>query len=250
MKSTTLAFLLAFSFLGLNTQTSFAQEIQPDPLSKFLQDMFQMHQGKTLCSDGTASLKSIRANVANYLKVNGLVATATPPVVATALWTLYPCPFSPFRSELRPATANDIEGVWLFPEGSQKLRFGPNSSQKSPAGPLPVKCDAVGYYSNGELRHAVIAGQAKCPFEKAADLDVARKNPRVSNWSLLRDGRIGVTRTDVANHIEEWDVYSVVTPFSVNDVQFVAGDLIAYVRRENGNEAGVATQFRHLQRLP
>jgi hypothetical protein len=40
------------------------------------------------------------------------------------------------------------------------------------------------------------------------------------------------------------------TPFTFNDVQFTAGDLVAYVRRENGNEVGAATQFRHLQRLP
>lgn len=250
MKSTTLVFLFLFSFLGQNMRSAFAQESLPNPLSEFILGMFRMHQGKTLCADGSTMFSSIRSNVANYLKVNDLLAKATPPVVATAVWTLYPCPFSPSRSELRPAGANDIEGVWLFPESSQKLRFGPNSPQKSPAGPLPVKCDAVGYYSNGELRHAVIAGQAKCPFEKAADLDIARKNPRVSDWALLRDGRIGVNRTDVANHIEEWDVYAVVTPFAVNDVQFLAGDLIAYARKENGNKFGAATQFRHLQRLP
>lgn len=115
---------------------------------------------------------------------------------------------------------------------------------------MPVKCDAVGYYPDGELRHAMSAGKSKCPFEKAADLEDARKNPRVASWSVLRDGRISVSRTDVANHIEEWDVYAVTSPFSVYDVQFAVGDLVAYVRRENGNEVGAATQFRHLQKLP
>lgn len=237
--------------LCANPESAFAQERQPDPMTKFIQDMVQMHQEKTLCIDKTSSVQATRANVITYLKTTGEDNSVTPKALATAMWTLYPCPFSPFRQELRPALDNDIEGVWLFPGSSQKLRFPPQSSRQSPAGPVPVKCDAVGYYANGELRHAVIAAQAMtCPFEKAADLDVARKNPRVADWALLRPGRIGVKRTDVANHIEEWDVFSVVTPFSANEVQFAAGDLVAYVRKENGNEVGAATQFRHLKRLP
>jgi len=80
-------------------------------------------------------------------------------------------------------------------------------------------------------------------------MDIARKNPLVSTWKLLRAGRIGVTRTDVANHIEEWDVYTVLTSFDMFGVNFETGDLLAYIRKENGNELGAATQFRHLKRL-
>jgi len=244
------ALFLTFIFCGACPKESIAQENPQDHLSKLVWEMFQMHQGKTLCSVGATSLQTIRANVVNHLKAKGSTGSVTAEAIATALWTLYPCPFSPFRPELRPVTSKEIEGVWIFPETSQKFRFGPQSGQQPPTAPLPVKCDAVGYYPGGELRHAIIAGQTKCPFEKAADLDVARKNPRVSNWSLLHDGRISVTRTDVSNHIEEWDAYVVVNPFTVYDVQFVAGDLVAYLRRENGNEVGASTQFRHLQRLP
>jgi hypothetical protein len=118
-----------------------------------------------------------------------------------------------------------------------------------PAGPLPVKCDGVGYFEGGELRHAVVAGVARCPFEKSSDLDAARKLPQVSRWSVLREGRVGVTRTDVSGHIEEWDVYVVAAHFDYQDVSFREGDLVAYLRRENGNEVGASTQFRHLQRL-
>lgn len=251
MTPVTPAILVVAVLLCVNAERLFAQERQPDPMAKFIQDMVQMHQEKTLCIDKTSSPQAIRANVVAYLKTTGEESSVTGKSLAAALWALYPCPFSPSRQELRPATDKDIEGVWLFPGSSQKLRFPPQSSRQSPAGHVPVKCDAVGYYANGELRHAVIAGQAmSCPFEKAADLDVARKNPRVANWALLRSGRIGVTRTDVANHVEEWDVFSVVAPFSANDVQFAAGDLVAYVRKENGNEVGAATQFRHLKRLP
>lgn len=249
MKSTFFVLALIFSFSGIATQEIQAQETVQDPMNKLIMEMAQTHQGKTLCLANPVQAQTIRANVSNYLRTTSPLNTVTSQTIMATIWTLYPCPFSPYRPELRPAKMPDIEGVWLFPESSQKLRFGPNSTKQSPAGRIPVKCDAVGYYPNGELRHAIIAGQTNCPFEKASDLDMARKNPRVSSWVLLRDGRISVTRTDVINHIEEWDVYTVIAPFSFHDVQFNSGDLIAYVRRENGNEVGAATQFRHLKRL-
>lgn len=238
----------ALVLLLFGVATSVAAE-ESDPMSEFIQGMFQMHQDKTMCIDSPSS-PMVRKNLITYLKMMGEQTSATPKALAMAMWALYPCPFSPFRPELRLAAEKDVEGVWLFPESSQKLRFPPKSGRQSPAGPVPVRCDAVGYYPNGELRHALVVGQIACPFEKASDLDVARKNPIVSTWSLDRPGRIVVARTDVANHIEEWDVFSVVMPFAFNDVQFSAGDLVAYVRKENGNDVGAATQFRHLRRLP
>jgi hypothetical protein len=66
---------------------------------------------------------------------------------------------------------------------------------------------------------------------------------------MLRDGRLAVTRTDVAQ-IEEWDLFMVTEPFQVQDLKLQPGELIAYVRRESGNELNAATQFLHLRRLP
>lgn len=249
MKSTLAATLTAVALLCGTASTSLAQEAPSDPLNKFIFEMFQMHHGKTLCVDASTSLNAVRKTLTDHMQAK-VAETATPQAVATAMWQLFPCPFSPLRAELRPAKADDIVGSWLFPEGSQKLRRGPRLNQASPTRPLRVKCDAVGYFPNGELRHAVVAGVPKCPFEASADLDVARKNPRVSSWAMLREGRLGVTRTDVVGHIEEWDVFAVAAPFTFDEVRFAAGDLVAYVRRENGNEIGAATQFRHLQRLP
>lgn len=249
MKSFVASLMATLMLLAGGAREAVAQDGPADPINKVIWDMFQMHQGKTLCVSSTTTLTAVRAAVLDHLKL-GVSDTVNSQTIALALWKLLPCPFSPQRDELRPATAVDVEGSWLFPEGSQKLRVGPRSAQGSPAGPLRVRCDAVGYFPGGELRHAIIAGTPKCPFDKASDLDVARKNPRVSSWSMLRDGRLGVARTDVPNHIEEWDIYAVQTPFVFNDVPFTAGDLVAYVRRENGNEVGAATQFRHLQRLP
>lgn len=248
MKSKFFTSLVLFLFIFLNGQTVNAQE-QSDSLSSFIQKMFQRNQGTTLCSDPATSVKSMHSNVFSYLENNNLLKETDPKVIATVIWTLYPCPFSPNRAELTPATSEDIVGVWLFPESSQKLRFGPTSKQKSPAGPVPVKCDAVGYYPNGELRSAIFAGEQKCPFKKASDMDNARKNPRVSDWSLPRNGRIIVTRTDVDNHIEEWDVYTVITSFSANEVEFEKEDLLAYLRKAKGNNVNASTQFRHWKRL-
>lgn len=237
-----LAFLCLAIAINVGAQES-------DSISKFIQDTAQMNKDKSICLDRPDS-PMVRRNLFKHVQTRAEQTAVTPQALAMAMLELYPCPFSPYRPDLRPATEKDIEGVWLFPESSQKLRFPSKLDRQGPAGPVPVKCDAVGYYPNGELRHAVIAGQPVCPFEKASDLEVARQNPIVSTWAMLRPGRISVTRTDVVGHIEEWDAYAVVTPFSVNDVQFSAGDLIAYVRKENGNEIGAATQFRHLKRLP
>jgi hypothetical protein len=220
-------------------------------MDQFIEGMLQMHRDSTLCVEKSSSTSSIRQQLVAYLRAAGVQGTVTPQTLAMAMWANFPCPFSPLRPELRPATARDVEGVWIFPETSQKLRVPPRSSRLSPTGDMPVKCDALGYYPNGELRHAVIAGQAAaCPFVKAADLEVARRNPQVSTWTVLTAGRVGVTRTDVANHVEEWDVFLVTMPFAFDDVVFSAGDLVAYVRKENGNAMGIATQFRHLQKLP
>ena len=227
---------------------SLAQSEPSDPVNRFVWQMFQMHEGKTLCAPN-ANLSSVRAQLLDHLQV-GVGAELRPEALAKALWQLYPCPFSPQRVELRRASEKDVAGAWRFPETSQKLRRGSRVTGPGPAGPLPVRCDVVGYYDAGELRHAVVAGVPQCPFEKAADLDTARKLPRVSSWSFVREGRLAVNRTDVAGHIEEWDVYVVATAFEFGDVAFREGDLVAYARRERGNEVGAATQFRHLQRLP
>lgn len=236
-------------FLGLSAKDISAQVEPTDPLNQFILQTFRMHEGKTLCAPDSA-LDIVRSRVVDIARAAEGSDQISPKAVAQAMWQLYPCPFSPQRAELRPAVAADIAGAWLFPESSQKLRRGPRANVPGPAGPLAVKCDAVGYFAEGELRHAIAAGAQKCPFESAADLATARKNPQVASWSLLREGRVGVTRTDVANHVEEWDVFVVARPFGFGDASFREGDLVAYARRENGNEVGAATQFRHLQRLP
>jgi hypothetical protein len=222
----------------------------PDPLGNFILEMFKRNEGDTLCTERPTGLPEIRATLAEHFKGSDPKQHISAKEVAVALWTRYPCPFSPYRPQLRPATAKDIQGVWLFPESSQKYRFGPRSSRKPAPGSQPVRCDAVAYYPGGELRHAVVAGQVECPFRTAADTDLPQANQREASWSMLRDGRVSITRSDVEGHVEEWDIFVVSEPFQVHDLKLQAGELISYVRRETGSELNAATQFLHLRRLP
>lgn len=227
---------------------SHAQE--PDPLTKLVTEMFRVHGSKTLCLPPTgASVDSIRSSVLTRLRLDGPLENATGEKAAEALWRLYPCPFAPSRPEVRVAKSTDIEGAWIFPKNSQILRRGPRASQGALTGNLAIDCEAVGYFANGELRTVIIAGQNKCPFESAQELEQLRKNPRVSSWNFIRDGRLSITRTDVSDHIEEWDMYTVIGDFDFSGIQFSTGDLIAYARRSKGNIVGASTEFRHLKPL-
>ena len=239
---------LAFVLAAFIAAAGFAQsEPPPDPLGTFILEQFKRHQGDTLCTEGPVALPQIRATLAEHFKASDSRPSAKD--VAVALWTRYPCPFSPYRPQLRPASAKDIEGVWLFPESSQQYRFGPRSGRKPPSAGQAVRCDALAYYPGGELRHAVIAGPVECPFRSAADIDLSNVDPRIASWSMLREGRVRVTRSDVDGQIES-DIFVVTEPFQVRDLKLEAGELIAYVRRQHGSELNAATEFHHLRRLP
>ena len=233
-------------------ETDKEKEAQIAQMDNFILDMFKAHQGKTLCMLGDVPVGKARGMVVEALKASGVGAgqSATREQVETAIWTLFPCPFSPYRAELLPATAKDIEGVWLFPHDAQPYRYGPNSSQQPVSADKAIACEAVGYYPKGELRTGVVMGaNTPCPFKKAADLAAARKRPRIVNWAMTANGRLKVTRTDVKDYIEEWDVYVATKSFAALNLEIKVGDLIAYLRRDKDNDVNAATEFRHLQRL-
>jgi hypothetical protein len=207
--------------------------------------------GRGLCFGPGASVGTVRPVVEAQLERAGVRGLPTPNQVIAAMHTAFACPFAPDRAELKPATASEVEGVWLFPEESQKLRYPPKSSAWSGFRALPIKCEGVSYYPGGEARTVQIAGaNAACSLTQSSDLDGARKNPRVSDWALSKDGRLVITRTDVQGHIEEWDLFTVTAPFTFGGIQFNKGELVGYVRKERGNDSNMATQFRHLRRLP
>jgi hypothetical protein len=226
------------------------REARAAALDKFILDMFSAHQGNTLCMLGNVPVPVVRGIVVDQLKASGVSEGATQQQVETAVWTAFPCPFSPLRAELLRATAKDIEGVWLFPHDSQPYRFGPKSPAQPSDPAKAIACEVVGYFPGGELRTGVVVGaKSKCPFRKAADVNPARKAPRVASWAMVADGRVRVTRTDNKDYIEEWDVYLVTKAFQALNMEIKAGDLVSFQRRSANNDVNAATEFRHLQRL-
>lgn len=251
------AFLLATASLTAPAQDTAPKadpasgdKIMVSPIGKFILDMFNAHEGKTLCSVGNVPLNAVRDRVVEHLKATGAGESVTQDAVEKAVWTLFPCPFTPFRSELIPATAKDIEGAWLFPHDSQPYRYGPKSPQQPTSADQAVACEVVGYFPGGELRTgAVLGAKNTCPFRKAADLAPARKRPRVASWTMSPEGRLKVTRSDINDHVEEWDVYSVTRSFQSLNMEIKAGDVVAFKRRDKDNDFNASTEFRHLQPL-
>jgi hypothetical protein len=223
-----------------------------DVIDKVFADLSVRHNGSFLCMPQGASRESVRATLLKRLKNIDTNDTANANVIGATIYTAFPCPFSPYRDELRRATEKDIEGVWLYPETSQKLRFGPKSPNWQKNVAMPIKCESVAYYPRGEARTVQAVGQRiACPFLNAKDTDMFHQsNLKVESWQMIKEGLVKISRTDVPDRIEEWEMFSVVKPFEMWNIQFKVGDLIAYLRREKGNNLNAATVFRHLQRLP
>ena len=224
------------------------------PIAKYILDMFQEHEGNTLCSVGNVPVSAFEERVLKELgKKSGDVVPQVD--LERALWTLFPCPFSPLRPELLPAGAKDLEGAWIFPYSSQPYRFGPKSPLQPKTAEDAVACELIGYYPGGEYREGLIRGASSrgeetcAKFTMASDMDAARKRPRVQNWAMPANGQLRVTRTDQKDYVEEWDVYSVTRSFQALNMEVKAGDLVAFKRREKGLNPGISIEFRHLQRL-
>lgn len=227
---------------------TFAETPKDDLVGRVIIDIFQRQNTALVCLGKGSSLDDIRSAIAPQLTNVNLDDSSSINTIAKVIYTTFPCPFAPTRAELRPAVAKDIEGAWIFPEFSQKLRHGPKSPawQNRPGMP-PVKCEGVAYFADGEARVMQILGAFNCPTAK--DLDGMREMPKTSEWKFIRDGRLQMRRADFPGHIEEWDVFVVEAPFEFGKISFKAGDLVEYLRRDQSNDFNAATVFRHLQRL-
>jgi len=247
-----LAASVAGAGLAQDKEADTEKKVQITPQDKFILDMFSAYRNKTLCMLGTVPIATVRKLVVEQLKASGLAegATATAQQVEAAVWTRFPCPFSPYRAELIPANAKDVAGVWLFPHDSQPYRYGAESTQQPATQAQAISCEAVAFYPGGEYRTGAVAGaNTRCPFQTAADMNPARKRPRVAQWAMVSDGRLRVTRTDIPDYAEEWDIYLATKGFQALNMEINAGDLVAFRRGEVGYDAGASSEFRHLQRL-
>ena len=235
--------------LLVTSSISVAQQPPSDVADKVIADLFRRFNAHYLCMPQGASRESVREALKDRLIGVNTNDDASGTAIATAIYTTFPCPFSPFRSELRLAKAGDLTGIWLFPEDSQRFRYGPKSpAWQSQPGMPPVKCEGVSYLEGGSSLVAQIVGKLPCPTSN--DMRTWGKTSKVEAWSLIRDGRVKIGRTDISDHIEEWDIFVVENAFEFAQTRFVLGDLVSYRRREKGNEFNATTMFRHLQRLP
>jgi hypothetical protein len=212
-----------------------------DRLAPFIEDMYALHGGRTLCLSPEWSTQQVRHNLIRYLVATGQARQATVETVARALWQLFPCPFSPYRRELRQATRHDILGTWVHPPRSQKWRLARGSAPVD----APARCEVVRLHENGAYRHRVYADAAACPLHAAAEA----LGPEAAAWRINDQGRLEIARAGTGE-VETWDVYVVEAPFSWDDVAFEPGDLVAYLRRLRTRTVGAAVSFMHLRRLP
>lgn len=227
-----------------------AEKASVSPIGKFILDTFKAQNNITLCSLGNVPVTAVEERVLRELGAK-TGDSVTQDAIEKALWKLFPCPFSPYRPELIPASAKDLQGAWLYPHESQPYRYGSQSPLQPKTAAEAVACEVFGFYPGGELRTGKIPGaNSKCPIQMASDLDPARKRPRVQVWSMPVDGKLKVTRTDQQDYSEEWDVFQVTRGFDALNMEIKAGDLVAFKRREKGLDANVSTEFLHLQRLP
>lgn len=225
-----------------------------DSMDKFrgvLMHYGNMYANKAVCFGANQSLADVRPVVEAELQRLGITGLPTPRQILLALTARYPCPLSPYRTELRPAEAKDIEGSWLLSGSALQLRFPPQSPAWEGEKLMPLQCEAVGYFPDSELRTAEMRGAGvTCPFNTAASMEILRRNPRVASWSTPVIGQLEVTRTDVDGHLEGWDVFVVEQAFSHGRFAFAVGDLLQYRRKYPGNQLNAAVAFRQLKRPP
>jgi hypothetical protein len=242
--------ITATLFLLMWANIAFSEAVQLDHENTIIYSTLTKFSDKYLCPNAL-NLPMMRERVDDFLRKQGTGNTPSDDAIAKATYTLFPCPFTPYSQEFRPATAKDIEGTWSYPATSQKLRFGPKSPSWAKFAMMPIKCEAIAYHPDGVVLHVQFGGATGCPFASASDVEnIFRPYPKVESWKVIGDGRIKISRTDVQNHIEEWDVFVVAVSHEQFGIHFDAGDIVEFVRRENGNEYNVATQFRHLKRMP
>lgn len=225
-----------------------AQQSPLDVFDKVVVDVLSKQGGSTVCLPAEmASRDAVRAALIPRLSGVALNDPSAANAMAIALYTQFPCPLTPYRPELRAAKAEEVQGLWVFPEASQRLRYGPKSpGWNSQPGMPPVRCEGVAYAAGGDSMVAQVRGSYPCPT--AMSMAPLLTRPAVEHWSLIRQGRMRIDRSDISGHSEEWDVFVVQNAFDFATVHFNEGDLLAYRRREPGNDFEASTLFRHLQR--
>lgn len=247
-------FVIAATAAVLVHGTAMAQTAPPSKSKTFsealLLGLFERNNLSTLCLEKGMSATELVEAFRPHLSPLTAEERDSMHAVTSAIFTAFPCPFSPQRPELSPARKEDLVGYWLFPRETIHLKFGSASPawKQYPAN-TPWKCEGISFIDSG--RYHVMGMLANGPCPTAAALKSMEAFPNVQSWELIDNGKVRITRTDVPEAWEEWDIYRVTKPFTVKSVgrTFEQGDLLAYQRASKNNPVNIAEQFRHLRRL-
>jgi hypothetical protein len=225
----------------------------PDPaLQAFgaqIAETFEKQNGGFVCSGEHKNVQSIAELTLRFLKAGKPQGPIDSNMTQAALYSLFPCPFSPYRKELAPATEQDVMGAWVFPQASQRFRSPPRLNIKPPTAPDPVVCEGLGFFEQGEHRRLITGGKSECAAKSVASFKIERAKPVQLSWRMIEKGRMAVSSKANAKHIEEWDALLVKSSFEQYGVKYMPGDLIMYLRKTADNQTNIAIEFRHLQKL-
>ncbi|MCB5206548.1 hypothetical protein [Methylovorus mays] len=147
-----------------------------------------------------------------------------------------------------PANKDEIVGFWrLIPVAEYR-----KPHQITPD-PWPSMCQWFAYYDDGSLK-TIEKLREPCGNLSNASLSEAMKNtPAIISWKhsaaaklTQQPSLISVTRSDVKNYLELWDVLYVTEAFPKEKPEFLPGDLILNLV---DMKTGKALYIRHLRRL-
>jgi hypothetical protein len=259
MKKPRLARALFASFSGLATAAHIHAQpldlpvdkpIPAESLHKVIAQFGKENGGWSFCVGGKTIVELQRVVLDEAKAQRIMIWNLTPRQVFVIMVSRLPCPVSPYREELRPATAADLQGMWVTPDGSQTLSQPHRVLAESKLSAL--RCEAVGFFGGGEARAIELRGndpRAACTIGTAASMEADRAKAKTTTWGFDTPGRLTITRSDVADHEEWWETYVVETPFSFRGYEMAKGDVMSYLRKSPDAPPGVATRFRHLRKL-
>lgn len=221
-----------------------------DELPQIVARYAPAENGVQICVPQGQSVTDVARGVEARLKADGVAGLPSPRRIVQAMRTEFACPFPPYRAELKPAGQADVEGQWVTPVESMRMRFPPRSRAQLAARANRLRCEAVGFFNDRDQRELQApASDATCPFTQLAAFEEVRRSPRTAEWSLPGPGKLVVQPANPAALAEEWDAYIATDAFAYGGVAFRVGDLLLWQRRRSETSLNAAVRFRHLRRL-
>lgn len=221
-----------------------------DALPEIVARYAPAENGVQICVPQGGSVTDVARGVEMRLKAEGVTGLPSPRRIVQAMRTGFACPFPPFRPELKAAVQADVEGQWVTPVESMRMRFPPRSRAQFASRTQRPRCEAVGYFHDRDVRELQApSSDAICPFTSLAAFEEVRRTPRGAEWSLLEPGKLVVQPANAAELAEEWDAYVATDAFAFGGVAFRVGDLLLWQRRRSEGALNAAVRFRHLRRL-